>query len=73
MIFSARCGYQPGSMAGLLERMVRSRTISSNDHYTPEQNQKRLDNLKKIINSSEWKGDFNNFEQRWQAYMKYLK
>jgi hypothetical protein len=73
MIFSARCGYQPGSMAGLLERMVRSRTISSNDHYTPEQNQKRLDNLKKIINSSKWKGDFNNFEQRWQAYMKYLK
>ena len=73
MIFAARCGYQPGLMAGLLERMIKSQTLSSNDHYTQEQNKKRLDNIKSALNSGQWKGNFNNFEKRWQTYMANLK
>ena len=73
MIFSARCGYQPGSMAGLLERMIKSQTLSSNDHYTQEQNKKRLDSIKSALNSGRWKGNFNNFEKRWQTYMAHLR
>jgi hypothetical protein len=73
MIFAARCGYTPGRMADLLERLVRSRTLSNNDHYTPEQNQKRLNNLKMILQSNKWKGHFNDFQYRWDSYMKNLK
>ena len=73
MVFAARCGYQPGLMAGLLERMVKSQTLSSNDHYTQEQNKKRLDNIKSALNSGRWKGNFNNFEKRWQTYMAHLR
>ncbi len=73
MVFAVRCGYQPGSMAGLLERMIKSQTLSSNDHYTQEQNKKRLDNIKSVINSGRWKGNFNNFEKRWQSYMAHLR
>ena len=73
MIFSARCGYQPGSMAGLLERIIKSQTLSSNDHYTQEQIKKRLDSIKSALNSGRWKGNFNNFEKRWQTYMAHLK
>ena len=73
MVFAARCGYQPGSMADLLERMIKSKTLSSNDHYTQEQNKKRLDNIKSALNSGRWKGNFNNFETRWQTYMAHLK
>jgi hypothetical protein len=73
MIFSARCGYQPGSMAGLLERIIKSQTLSSNDHYTQEQNIKRLDSIKSALNSGRWKGNFNNFEKRWQTYMAHLR
>jgi peptidase M48-like protein len=73
MIFAARCGYQPGSMAGLLERMIKSKTSSDNDHYTQEQIKKRLDNIKSALNSGRWKGNFNNFENRWQTYMAHLK
>jgi predicted Zn-dependent protease len=73
MIFSARCGYQPGSMAGLLERIIKSQTLSSNDHYTQEQNKKRLDSIKSALNSGRWKGNFNNFEKRWQTYMAHLR
>ncbi|MFZ0481779.1 MAG: M48 family metalloprotease [Desulfobacterales bacterium] len=73
MVFAARCGYQPGSMAGLLERMIKSQTLSGNDHYTLEQNKKRLDNIKSALNSGRWKGNFNNFEKRWQTYKAHLK
>ena len=73
MIFAARCGYPPEGMADLLERLVRSRTLSNNEHYTPEQNQKRLNNLKKILHSNKWKGHFNDFQNRWDLYMKNLK
>jgi len=73
MVFAARCGYQPGSMAGLLERMIKSQTLSGNDHYTQEQNKKRLDNIQSVLNSGRWKGNFNNFEKRWQTYMAHLK
>jgi len=73
MVFAARCGYQPGSMAGLLERMIKSQTLSGNDHYTQEQNKKRLDNIQSALNSGRWKGNFNNFEKRWQTYMAHLK
>jgi len=73
MVFAARCGYQPGSMAGLLERMIKSQTYSNNDHYTQEQNKKRLNNIKKTLNSKQWKGHFNNFEKRWETYMAHLK
>lgn len=73
MIFAARCGYHPGSMAGLLERMIKSQTSSSNDHYTQEQNKKRLDSIKSALNSGRWKGNFNNFEKRWQTYMAHLR
>lgn len=73
MTFAARCGYQPGLLAGLLERMIKSQTLSSNDHYTQEQNKKRLDNIKSALNSGRWKGNFNNFEKRWQTYMAHLK
>jgi len=73
MVFAARCGYQPGSMAGLLERMIKSQTLSGNDHYTQEQNKKRLDNIKSALNSGRWKGNFNNFEKRWQTYTAHLK
>jgi len=73
MVFAARCGYQPGSLADLLERMIKSKTLSSNDHYTQEQNKKRLDNIKSALNSGRWKGNFNNFETRWQTYMAHLK
>ncbi|MGA9177099.1 MAG: M48 family metalloprotease [Desulfobacterales bacterium] len=73
MVFAARCGYQPGSMAGLLERMIKSQTLSGNDHYTLEQNKKRLDNIKSALNSGRWKGNFNNFEKRWQTYTAHLK
>jgi len=73
MVFAARCGYHPGSMAGLLERMIKSQTLSGNDHYTQEQNKKRLDNIKRILNSGHWKGNFNNFKKRWQTYMAHLK
>jgi Peptidase family M48 len=73
MIFAARCGYRPGSMADLLDRMVRSHSVSSNDHYTPEQNQKRLSHLKNVLNSNQWKGNFNDFQNRWESYMKHLK
>lgn len=69
MIFAARCGYQPGLMANLLERMVRSRTVSTNEHYTREENKKRLAKIKSDLHSGQWKGDFNNFEKRWQTYM----
>jgi len=73
MVFAARCGYHPGSMAGLLERMIKSQTLSGNDHYTQEQNKKRLDNIKSALNSGRWKGNFNNFEKRWQTYTAHLK
>jgi peptidase M48-like protein/SH3 domain-containing protein len=73
MIFAVRCGYQPGSMAGLLERMIKSQTSSSNDHYTQEQNKKRLDSIKSALNSGRWKGNFNNFENRWQTYKAHLR
>lgn len=73
MIFAARCGYQPGLMANLLERMIKSKTLSNNEHYTPEQNKKRLDNIKRALNSGHWKGNFNNFEKRWQTHMANLK
>ncbi|MBU0769304.1 MAG: hypothetical protein KJ687_09460, partial [Proteobacteria bacterium] len=73
MVFAVRCGYQPGSMAGLLERMIKSQTLSSNDHYTQEQNKKRLDNIKSALNSGRWKGNLNNFEKRWQTYMAHLR
>ena len=73
MIFSARCGYQPGLMTHLLERMIKSKTISSNDHYTQEQIKKRLANIKRTLNSGRWKGNFNNFEKRWQKHMADLK
>jgi hypothetical protein len=73
MVFAARCGYPPGSMASLLERMIKSQTLSSNDHYTQEQNKKRLANIKSALNSGRWKGNFNNFEKRWQTYMTNLK
>ena len=69
MIFAARCGYQPGLMANLLERMVRSRTVSTNEHYTQEQNEERLAKIKSALHSGRWKGEFNNFEKRWQTYM----
>jgi hypothetical protein len=69
MIFAARCGYPPGLMANLLERMVRSRTVSTNEHYTREENKKRLAKIKSDLHSGRWKGDFNNFEKRWQTYM----
>ena len=72
MTFAARCGYTPGGMADLLERLLRSKTLSNNDHYTPEQNQKRLINLKKVLHSSKWNGHFNDFQQRWNSYMEYL-
>jgi hypothetical protein len=70
MVFAARCGYPPGLMANLLDRMVRSRTVSTNEHYTPEENKKRLDSIKSDLHANRWKGDFNNFEKRWQKYMK---
>jgi hypothetical protein len=73
MIFAARCGYAPGRMADLLGRLVQSRTLSNNDHYTPEQNQKRLNNLTKVLHSKNWKGNFNDFQKRWDSYMKNLK
>jgi hypothetical protein len=73
MIFSARCGYQPASMTHLLERMIKSKTLSSNDHYTQEQIRKRLDNINSALNSNRWKGNFNNFEKRWQKHMADLK
>ena len=73
MIFAARCGYTPGRMADLLKRLVRSRTLSDNEHYTPEQNQKRLNNLEKELHSNKWKGHFNDFQQRWDSYTKNLK
>lgn len=70
MIFAARCGYQPGLMANLLERMVRSRTVSTNEHYTREENIKRLAKIKSDLHSGRWKGDFNNFEKRWKIRSK---
>ena len=73
MVFSARCGYPPGLMVGLLERMIKSQTLSNNDHYTQEQNKKRLDNIKSVFYSGRWKGNFNNFEKRWQTYMAHLR
>ncbi len=73
MIFSARCGYHPGLMAHLLERMIKFQTLSSNDHYTQEQNKKRLDSIKSALNSGRWKGNFSNFEKRWQTYMAQLR
>jgi hypothetical protein len=73
MLFAARCGYQPGSMASLLERMIKSQTLSNNDHYTQEQINKRLDNIKSALKSGRWKGNFNNFEKRWQTHMAHLK
>jgi hypothetical protein len=73
MVFAARCNYQPGLMAGLLERMIKKQTISSNDHYTQEQIKRRLDNIKGVLNSGRWKGNFNNFEKRWQTYMAHLR
>lgn len=73
MVFAARCGYQPGLMAGLLERMVNSQTLSENDHYTQEQIKKRLDSIKSALDSGRWKGNFNNFEKRWQTHMANLK
>jgi len=69
MIFAARCGYQPGLMANLLERMVRSRTVSTNEHYTREENKKRLAKIKSDLHSGRWKGNFNNFQERWQTVM----
>ena len=73
MVFSARCGYQPDLMAGLLERMIKSQSLSNNDHYTQEQNKKRFDNIKSDLNSDRWKGSFNIFEKRWQTYMSHLE
>lgn len=73
MIFSARCGYQPGLMTGLLKRIISSQTLSDNDHYTQEQIKKRLDNIKSALNSSRWKGNFNNFEKRWEKNMVHLR
>jgi hypothetical protein len=72
MVFAARCGYQPGLMAALLERMIKSQTLSNNDHYTQEQIKKRLDSIKSALNSGRWEGNFNNFEKRWQTYMASL-
>ena len=69
MIFAARCGYPPGLMANLLERMVRSGMSSTNEHYTRKQIEDRLANIKNALNSGQWKGDFNNFEKRWKTYM----
>jgi hypothetical protein len=73
MVFAARCGYQPGLMAGLLERMIKSQTLSSNEHYTQEQIKKRLDSIKSALNSGRWKGNFNNFEKRWEKNMVHLR
>jgi predicted Zn-dependent protease len=72
MVFAARCGYQPGLMADLLERMIKSQALSNNDHYTQEQIKKRLDSIKSALNSGRWEGNFNNFEKRWQTYMANL-
>ena len=69
MIFAARCGYPPGLMANLLERMLRSRKASTNEHYTPEEIKKRLAQIKSDVHAGPWKGDFNNFEKRWQTHM----
>ncbi|MGD2030782.1 MAG: M48 family metalloprotease [Desulfobacterales bacterium] len=69
MVFAARCGYPPGLMANLLERMVRSRTVSTNEHYTREENKKRLDTIKSDLHANRWKGNFNNFQERWQTVM----
>jgi hypothetical protein len=69
MIFAARCGYPPGLMANLLERMVRSGTSSTNEHYTRNQIEARLAKIKNDLTSGQWKGKFNNFEKRWDTYM----
>jgi hypothetical protein len=69
MVFAARCGYPPGVMADLLERMVRSGTSSTNEHYTRKQIEERLAEIKNDLTSAQWKGEFNNFEKRWETYM----
>ena len=69
MIFTARCGYPPASMANLLERMVRSGTSSTNEHYTRKQIEERLAEIKNVLTSGQWKVKFNNFEKRWETYM----
>jgi hypothetical protein len=73
LIFAARCGYHPGSMADLLERMIKSKSLSSNDHYTQEQIKNRLNHVKKTLRSGRWKGNFHDFEKRWQTYAAQLK
>jgi hypothetical protein len=32
-----------------------------------------LSNLKRLLHSKKWQGNFNNFQKRWESYMKHLK
>jgi hypothetical protein len=67
MLLAARSGYDPAALADLLQRMILSKTESTNEHYRPQANKKRLAEIRKELQSGRWKGEFERFEERWQA------
>lgn len=49
MIYAARAGYNPQAMATYLAKLSRGGQLSGNEHYTPQQNTKRLTTVKKWL------------------------
>lgn len=72
MRYSARSGYDPLAMATLLQRLIDTQSVSTNEHYTPQQNKNRMDRLKAASASKTWQGSFMQGQSRWQKYLQMM-
>jgi hypothetical protein len=73
MLYAARSGYDPAAMADLLARLNKARSTSTNEHYLPDQIQKRLGAIKQTMASGRYSGKFFRNPERWQKYSAGLK
>lgn len=70
MLFTARAGYDPAALADLLQRMIDTKTKSTNEHYRPQETKKRLAQIQKELQSGRWRGEFLRFDERWQKNIR---